>query len=285
MYRVLAIAALLAALVSGRALADDCKFSERRDFDVDAASLKTLALDLGASDATIEGVAGLTKVEVRGRICASSKEGLAPFQVEHKREGDRLIVTVRHESSAVNISIGGVRYAGLKLAVRMPRDLALKVDAAAGDVDVSSVASLDFKSSAGDLKLNDIAGAVVLDLAAGDVEGGGLGSLEVKRAAAGDIKLHDVHGDARLAGISAGDLHLDKVGGSVEIGNIDTGDVRLGQIAHDVRVQSLGTGDLDVDGVGGDLVVRSHGLGDITHRNVRGKVEVPRDSMGEDSDD
>lgn len=278
MSHVLPALLVAAALMPALTHAEDCKFSEQRDFDVDAASLKTLALDLGASDATIEGVAGLTKVEVRGRICASSKEGLAPFQVEHKREGDRLIVTARHQSSAVNISIGGVRYAGLKLAVRVPSALAVVVKAAAGDVDVRGVAALDFDTDAGDLNVNDVSGEVRLRLDAGDVKGGKLGSLHVLSSAAGDIALSGVRGDVAIDDVSTGDVVLEDIGGSVAVKRLETGDLHLRHVARDVRVESMDTGDLQVEDVGGDLTVRSHGMGDISHSGVRGKIDIPRES-------
>lgn len=275
MSRMFACAVLIAAFTPALASADACKLSAQRDFDVDAAGLKTLKLELGASDAHIIGVAGLTKVEVRGRACADDQAQLDRMQVTQARTGDVLDVAAKLESSAINIGFGHSGTIGLKLDVRVPASLALRVNAAAGDVDVRGVASLEFDSVAGDLKVNDVAGAVVLSLAAGDVEGGNLGSLEVKRSAAGDIKLHDVKGDAHLAGVGAGDVSLSKVDGSVEIGNIGAGDVHVSQVALDVHVTSLGIGDLEVEDVGGDLVVRSQGLGDINHRNVRGKVEVP----------
>ena len=65
----------LIVLVPVIGLADECRFTAQRDFDVDVAGLKTLAIALESHDVEVEGVSGLTKVEVRGRACASERPG------------------------------------------------------------------------------------------------------------------------------------------------------------------------------------------------------------------
>ena len=61
----------LLVLLPAFAAANECQFTARHDFDVDAAGLATVAFALGSTDVVVEGVADLSKVEVRGRACAS----------------------------------------------------------------------------------------------------------------------------------------------------------------------------------------------------------------------
>lgn len=271
----------LAPLVSVASAADNCKFTAQRDFDVDAAGLKTLALQLGSTDAHVEGVAGLTKVEVRGRACASQQDWLDKLTVEQQRSGDRLVVTPHEEHSGMNWTLGGSSYAWIDLRVRVPATLAIDIRSASGDADVRDVASLAFQAASGDLRVGNVAGAFSAEVASGDIEGKDVGSLDLRRTASGDIRLRNVHGDAHVGDGGSGDITLEHVDGGVEIGNIGSGDLRVSHVARDLRITSIGSGDISVDDIGGDFVVKSRGSGDLRRRDVRGKVDVPKDEEEE----
>lgn len=262
-------------LLSAAVTAADCKLSAQHDFEVDAAALDTLALHLGASDAWVEGVPGLAKVEVRARACASRQDWLDALGVEHAVEGGHLSVTPRTPTSTVNINLFGASYAWIELRIRAPARLALAVETGAGDVDVRGVASLDFDSGAGDLRVNDIAGPLVLALGSADVVGAGVGALELRRTGSGDVSLREVRGDAQLRSVGSGDIRLDSVAGSVTAGDVGSGDLTFERVGGDVKVDSIGSGDLSVRDVGGGLRVRAQGSGDIDHHGVRGPVELP----------
>jgi DUF4097 and DUF4098 domain-containing protein YvlB len=266
----------LAPFVSVASAADHCQFTAQRDFDVDAAGLKTLALQLGSSDAHVEGVAGLTKVEVRGRACASQQDWLDKLTVEQQRSGDRLVVTAHEDHSGMSWGMGS-SYAGIDLRVRVPTSLAIDVHSASGDADVRGVASLAFQSASGDLQVDGIAGALVVEVASGDIEGKDLGSLDARSIASGDVRLRNVRGDARIGRVASGDVTLDHVGGVVDVGSVGSGDLRVSHVTRDVRVESIGSGDVEASDVGGNFTVVRGGHGDVRHHDVRGKVDVPKD--------
>jgi DUF4097 and DUF4098 domain-containing protein YvlB len=267
----------LAPFVSVASAADNCKFTAQRDFDVDAAGLKTLALQIGSTDVHVEGVAGLAKVEVRGRACASQQDWLDQLTVEQQRSGDRLVVTPHEEHSGNHWNLGGSSYAWIDLRVRVPAKLAVDIHAASGDADVRDVAALDFKSASGDLRVENVAGAFGAEVASGDIEGKDIGSLDLRRTASGDIRLRNVHGDARVGNVGSGDITLEHVDGGVEIGNVGSGDLRVSHVARDLRIASIGSGDMSVDDIGGDFVVKNRGSGDLHQHDVRGRVDVPKD--------
>ncbi|NCT66903.1 MAG: DUF4097 domain-containing protein [Rhodanobacteraceae bacterium] len=271
MKRSLALIVALAPL----AAAAECRYTAQHDFDVDAAGLNTLALELGSSDAAVEGVPGLAKVEVRARACASEESWLAGLGVDQQRSGDRLTVTPRRERHA-SWQWFGSSYAYVDLKVRVPAALAVAIKASSGDADVRNVAALDFTASSGDLAVDRIAGALGIEVSSGDAKGGDVGSVDVRRTGSGDITLRNVRGDVAVARAGSGDLQFDTVGGSVHIGRVGSGDVTVERVQRDVSIDAIGSGDIRAVDVGGDFSVRTKGSGDVYHRDVRGAVSLPQ---------
>ena len=262
---------VLFALVPAFAAANDCKFTARHDFDVDAAGLKTLAATIGSSDLEVVGVPGLAKVEVRGRACASEQARLAALGVDQQRSGDRLTITPRQDRSSA-WSWFGSSYAYVDIEIRVPASLAVEVRSGSGDARVREVASLRYDGSSGDLAARKIAGLFDLKLSSGDVDASDIGSVEVRSVSSGDLVVRDVRGDVHVEHVGSGDVTFDNVGGGVTIGSVGSGDLRLSHVARDVRITSIGSGDLSVDDVGGDFVVKQRGSGDVHHHGVRGRV-------------
>jgi hypothetical protein len=103
------------------AFAEDCEYRADRSLDVDAKGLTLLKLDTGAGDLIVEGVPGLAAVEVRGKACASDKDGLTGIQFAQQREGSTATVgTVIPDEANNNWSLFGSHYSYLDVHVRMP---------------------------------------------------------------------------------------------------------------------------------------------------------------------
>lgn len=253
----------------------ECRFSAERNFDVPASGVATVAFDLGSSDLVIEGVPGLSQVEIRGRACASEQAWLDRLTVDQRRSGNRLEITP-HNGHDLHGSGSGSNYAYVDLRVRMPVKLAATIQSQSGDAEVRNIAALDFDASSGDLDVGHIAGALGVEVSSGDVRGEDIGNVDIRSTSSGDINLRDVHGPASVARSGSGDLHFDTVG-SLSVGSVGSGDVLVTDAAGDVTVESIGSGDVSVNGVGGNFHVGSKGSGDVQHRNVRGKVSVPND--------
>lgn len=255
--------------------AEECKFSAQRNLDIDPAGLRTLLLTLGSSDAHVRGVAGLAKIEVRGKACASEQGRLAGLTVEQSRSGDTMTVTP-HQADEQTFSLFGSSYAYIDLDVRMPATLALAIKTHSGDADVADVAALDYSSHSGDLLLSRVQGDVALDTHSGDVRAADIGSLTVRRAGSGDVHANKVHGAVKVGHVGSGDLGFADVDKGVHVDSVGSGDVRVDRVGGDVVIDAIGSGDVDVDGVGGNFTVKSAGSGDIDQRNVKGKVDVPK---------
>jgi len=268
---------LILAAVSTTALADhECKFKAERNLDIDPAGLKALTLVLGSSDAQVEGVSGIKRIEVRGKACASEEEWLKDLTVDQERGGDRVRVTTSKNRSGTHINLFGSSYAYIDLTVRIPVDLALEVDAGSGDADVTNVASLRFTSGSGDLKAHHVVGDVLVKVGSGDAIIDDIGSLNVERVGSGVIRASNSRGDIKVGHVGSGDVTFADVRGSVRVESVGSGDVGIRRTSGDVEIGSIGSGDVTVDGVGGNFIVHSAGSGDLHHHQVTGKVEVPK---------
>ncbi len=264
----------LFGVASSPAFADGCAFSAQRNFDVDAVGLATVSFALGSSDLKVEGVPGLAKVEVRGHACASSAALLDGLTVEHRRDGDRLLVTPRNERSGSGLF--GSERASLDLRVRVPAAVGVIAEGTSADVEALGVAAVDFSSSSGDLVAERIAGAVTTKASSGDIRARDIGRFDSRGTGSGDISASKVRGDAKVANSGSGDLDLDDIDGSVVIGTVGSGDVQLRRVKRDAEVGTIGSGDIVANDIGGNLHVGSKGSGDIEHRGVRGTVSVPQ---------
>lgn len=270
-----AVLAVVLSLFACGALANECRFVADRNLEIDPNGLRALAFELGSSDLRVEGVAGLNRIEVRGRACASEEASLAGLTVEQSRSGNRVTV-IPHQAEHQTFSMFGSHYAYIDLQVRVPESLAIEVKTNSGDADIRGVAALDFSAHSGDLLLHRVAGDVSVDVHSGDVIAEDIGSLNVRHAGSGDIRASGVRGDVKVGNVGSGDLGFAEIGRGVQVDSIGSGDINVDHANGDVLVGSIGSGDVNVVGIGGDFTVRSAGSGDIHHRDVKGRVDVPR---------
>jgi DUF4097 and DUF4098 domain-containing protein YvlB len=270
------LAGLVLLVLAAAAGATECRYSAPRNVDLDGADLKSFLLNLGSADAHVRGVAGLSRVEVRGTACASNPEWLSDLQLDTSRSGDSATVTVRRADHDEIFSFFGFsRYAYIKLSVSVPPQLAVAIRSGSGDVIAQTLAALDFRAGSGDLQANEIAGALTLRLGSGDVQARHVGSVELDSTGSGDVTVAGVSGDVHADRAGSGDLHFSDVSGGVWVGSIGSGDLNLENIGHDVHVGSIGSGDVAADDVGGNLQVGAAGSGDVTYHSVKGTVSVP----------
>jgi DUF4097 and DUF4098 domain-containing protein YvlB len=261
-------------LFASSALANECRFHAERNLDIDPAGAHALVVKLGSSDAQVHGVAGLSKIEVRGRACASEESKLAGLTVGQSREGDRVVVTPNQVEERT-FSLLGSNYAYIDLDVRIPASLALEIKSASGDATIADVASLDFSSHSGDLIAHHVTGDVAVEVHSGDIKADDIGNLEVRSAGSGDVRAHQVRGEIKVGHVGSGDLQFDDVSKGIHVESVGSGDVTVNHAGGNVLVDSIGSGDITVDSVGGDFVVKAAGSSGIHHHDVKGKIQVP----------
>ena len=310
---LLAGAAMLATSLAAGA-AERCQFSVPRSAEIDASGLKLLSVQIGPDELAIHGEPGVSQITVTGTACASDQKWLDDIKVETTRQGDQASVVARDGRHDNIFSLFGNSYAYLKLDVRVPQSLAVKLMQGSGDATAHGLAALAATLGSGDLKVNSVAGEFRASVGSGDLVANDVGSLELSSLGSGDVEVDGVRGDAHvgsvgsgnfklghakgsvtIGSIGSGDVKLDTVGGSVKadsvgsgdlviqgvtggvaVGAVSSGEVRITQAGGNVHAGSVGSGDFSADGVGGDFSVDAAGSGDISHRNVKGKVRVPR---------
>ncbi len=271
--RLLILSSLL--LTAGAACASECAFEEPRNLDINAAGLRAVEAKLTSSDLRVEGVPGLTRIEVRGRACASEKGRLSGITLEQSRDGDALVLTP-HQTDVQHFSMFGSSYAYLDIDVRLPPALAMRVRSTSGDVIAQHLASLDFSSHSGDLQVDHVDGPLIVDVHSGDVKASDIGSLDVQHSGSGDIQAEKVRGDVHIGRVGSGDLNFSGVGKGVHVESVGSGDVTVRSAGGTVQVDSIGSGDVTANDIGGDLIVKSAGSGDVHHSNVKGKINIPK---------
>ncbi len=258
-----------------------CAFKRAIALTLNTAGARTVQFRTGSDDLQAEATAGGSGVT--GVACASSQAALDAMTIEQARQGDKLVVSVKHadgNGGTTNINVGPIqmhRYAFMQLHAQVPDMVTVQVVAGSGDVAIHNAkrASLDLGS--GDARLQGIRGDTYVSVGSGDLLVDGAGSLRVLNIGSGDADVRNVRGTVAVDSVGSGDLTIDHAGRS-HIGSVGSGDVTLTDIAGDVHVEAVGSGDVVARGVAGDLTVDAMGSGDVRHSGVTGKLNLPRGS-------
>jgi hypothetical protein len=261
------------------ALADDCELTAERTLDFDAKGLGTFKLDTGAGDLIVEGVPGLTKVEIRGKACASEEKALSGIQLFQQREGEVASVGTKIPDEGFSWSLFSSHYAYMDVRVRMPSGLKLDLRDSSGDLEVSGLTNgLDVKDSSGDIDVHDLVGAVTVTDTSGDINVRAIsGDFTVISDSSGDINVDDVKGSAIVQEDSSGDISLKRVTLDARVDRDSSGDIDFRDIGRDAIVGADGSGDIVADNVKRNFTVgaKSGGGGEIRHHDVAGEVTLP----------
>lgn len=232
---------------------EECRHEAQRTATVSAAGARDLIVKVGAGSLKIEGKAGLDRVNIRGRACASSAELLDDVRLRAERSGSEVQVeSLRREEGW---SLTGNRYASLDLVIEVPAGMAAEIADGSGSIEITNL------------------GAVGITDGSGEITGSNLhGDVRV-RDGSGSITLTDLGGAVNIRD-GSGSIDLRNVGGQVVI--VDgSGEIGVRGARTSVRI-SDGSGNIDVADVSGNLTVENDGSGGIEYANVRGTVDIPR---------
>lgn len=264
------------ALLPLTAAAAHCAFQAERSLDVDARALTVLKLDTGAGDLVVDGVAGLDRIELRGKACASDEKALAATQFSAQREGNVAVAATNIPASHGGLFGGSQAY--MDVHVRMPAAMKLELRDSSGDLEVSGVrGGLGLQDSSGDITLRDLAGDVRIADTSGDIEVDGVeGNVVVDADSSGDIEIEKVSGDALVHEDSSGDITFEHVGGSAGVDRDSSGGIAFEDIGGDANVGSDSSGDIRATDVRGNFSVRSKANVDAIHyTGIAGQVSLP----------
>lgn len=236
---------------------DQCEHEAQRTASVDAAGARMLMLKAGAGSLKIEGKAGLDRVVIRGRACASSRQLLDDIELRADRRGQEVVVEAMQREEGWLLENND--YARLDLVMEVPLRMAAEIVDGSGSVELMNLGDVDLTDGSGEITGSDLHGDV-------DIRDG-----------SGSITLTDVAGTLTI-GDSSGSIDLRNIGGTIDIAD-GSGEIKVRGARNNVRITD-GSGSIGVDDVAGDFIVQSDGSGGIDYSNVRGTVDIPRTRRG-----
>ena len=258
MQHTLLTASLLAA-VAAPALSqsyddyNDCRFEAQRTENVDARGARTLMLKAGAGSLKIEGKAGLDRVVIRGRACASEARLLDEIELRADRSGSSVTVESMQREGGWNFVNNG--YARLDLVIEVPARLAADITDGSGSIELVNLGEVELTDGSGEIKANQLHGNIRIH--------DGSGSITL-RDVAGGVEIRD----------GSGSIDLRDVAGMIDVKD-GSGEVEISGARNSVRI-SDSSGSIGVRDIAGDFVVERDGSGGIDYANVRGRVDIPR---------
>lgn len=244
---------------------------------LDASGLKLFSIRVHDSSVQVEGIKGLTHIELIVVGCASSPRMLKTLRYQFSVGGPETALTVRKTPAFYFLRIfHHKRYAYFQMHVRVPESLAVKVNSDSGNIAAENLTTLTAKSDSGDITVSHILGLFNVQSDSGDIYAQNLGTVKVIKARSGDVQLLKVAGNVVAGSLGSGTLTIQTVHGNVAIQSVRTGTVRITQVEGNVALDKAGTGTVQVNTVGGSFIVRHAGDGEIRYSNVKGVVSVPR---------
>jgi len=233
---------------------DRCRYEAERNVTVAADPGDTFRLRAGSGSLEVMGVAGLDRVQVVARACASHEDFLEDLRVTSEKDGGEIFVDTHYPDMD---GFGwGNRYARLDLRIEVPEAMVSEIRDSSGEMRVGHLGSLRIQDGSGELEVFSIQGNVSID------------------DNSGEISLWDVTGDVEIDD-GSGEMELEGIGGMVLVSD-GSGEIDVRDVEGTVRVVRDGSGSINVDGVGGDFVVERDGSGGIDFRNVQGRIDIPR---------
>lgn len=204
-----------------------------------ASGIQKLSVDAGAGSLKIDGVEGLSSIEVEAEIVVRGigDRKLDDFLKDHLRlsleeiDGEAVLKGHFEFSGIVLFS----PETAVNLTVRVPKAMNLYVDDGSGWLTVDNIkGEVRIDDGSGELSVENIEGDLIIDDGSGEID---------VRNITGDVRIDD----------GSGSMTVERVGGSVTVDD--------------------GSGSISIDDVAQDVVFRSTGSGSVHTRNVRGRVD------------
>lgn len=272
--RILTATALLTALMSSAALADECKDI---NFTLDTDSIRNLDLSAGAGQLNITG-SDDDVIEVRGRACAETNRQLDDMDIEYRRRGDTWRVETDIPDADFSILrplslLGNSNNAYIDIEITVPSGLMLDIEDGSGDINIQDVT--------GTLRIDDGSGSITMRGITGNVDiEDGSGGIDLRNID-GTVDINDGSGSITLASTrdvrisdGSGSIDVRDVEGNVVVGDDGSGDIRIEGVSGSVTIEEDGSGSIDVRDVLGDFTTGDTGSGSLRYNNIGGRVDV-----------
>jgi DUF4097 and DUF4098 domain-containing protein YvlB len=236
---------------------------------------------------------GTLDVSVNGgdiRITTGSKDEVVVTVDDLNDEEAYSEVKMTQDGNTVRISDRGGWSTGGRYSVKLPSRFNLHLETSIGDIVVRGklTGNIDGETSAGNIRMDDVDGAVEVRTSGGDIQAGKIsgkanlstsgGDIEVAsssndldmRTSGGELRVGNV-GKSLRARTAGGDIIIGDVGGEADASTAG-GNVRVGKVSGRVSLNTAG-GDIELNGGSGKIKASTSG-GNIALMNIAGSVDA-----------
>lgn len=282
-----------AVLLPTGARADSCRYRADRSAEASTDGIRKVVVKAGAGSLEIRGEPGRQRMQAQGKACASDERQLELLHIRVERSGDTLVVSTTPETSLLEPKSWFGDESRLDVSINVPAGMALDLDDGSGDAHISNVGASEIHDGSGSLRIDGVAGSVVLDDGSGNVaiadvrgpvrikDGTGevhmqqiTGDVTVENDGSGGLAILDVQGGVTILNDGSGQIRIERVGRSVHIKNDGSGDIQITGVKHDVTVDRDGSGEIVVQDVGGDMTIGKDGGGGVRHERIGGSISL-----------
>lgn len=220
----------------------------QQQLTLDALQLDKLVAHTGAGALAIQGIKGLTEIQVEADIYGY--DGVEP-ELSLSREGTHAKLVANFDSNN-RVSPFGGHSPYIDLVVKVPAQMTMDIDDGSGNIDIRGVqADMNITDGSGSitvkggksLSINDGSGAVILTHIDGNISlEDGSGSIEIKQVN-GDVSVKD----------GSGSMLIENIIGKVTIYD-GSGNIRV-ENSKGLHIVEAGSGDLSFDDIDGPVSI------------------------------
>ena len=229
---------ILSMFAVSYAYADSDYYKAERSLEMDAQGLSGLDVESHAGSLEIVGEKGLDRIYVTAIVGVPTSDDeraekiiTADLVFTLVRDGDEAVLKGYFRQSFWQMGDSP----HVRMEIRVPSHLALKVEDSSGSIKVSDVAGdIEIDDSSGSIRMDDVGGSIDIKDSSGSITVAGVGE---------SISIED----------GSGSINVRDVGGSVSIDD--------------------GSGSITVRNVEQDLIILSDGSGSLNYSDIHGSVE------------
>lgn len=233
----------------------------------------TIVLQNPHGDVTVTASSGVEDGQLHLTV---NKSVYSNSDAESQRKLENLEPLITTSGNVVTIHMPSNDTATADMALLLPANTTLQIDAGHGDVSVTGQqAPVTVNAGHGDISLTGISGNVQVTMRDGDFSAHNLQANLNLAGRMNDVTVSQVSGTAIMDGDFFGDVHLDALTGALHLHSSRT-DL---QVAHLAGSVALDGDDLTLENAAGPVTIATQAK-DVTLRKTSGDLEV-HDSNGD----
>ena len=231
-------------------------WEQTESLTLEVKGINLLEIDSGAGFLEIQGIPGLSRIEVTAEIIVRGmRREKAQRFIEEKLElrlekwGTRARLVGKFKSHFSWFNWGEKL---CNLTVRVPEEINLSIDDSSGSIVIHKLnGNLNIDDGSGDIQVSDVTGEVTIE------------------DSSGDLKVTHIQGPVFIDD-GSGAIFLKDIAGQVRIDD-GSGEIRVSRVKGKVTI-SDGSGSIWVEEVDQDVIIQEDGSGQVYLAKIKGRV-------------